>query len=139
MVGIFRAVNPDILHLVTIQPVLLGGIAAKLVGINRVVYAISGLGHAFLVDSFYTAFRRFVVSFLYYIALFGDKRFVIFQNANDQLMLSRLCSLSPQQHCLIFGSGVDLSLFTSKPHPDTQPTILMASRLLVSKGVGTLL
>ena len=44
---LFR-LKPDILHLVTIQPIILGGIAARIVGINQVVYAISGLGHTFL-------------------------------------------------------------------------------------------
>ena len=45
-------IKPDILHLVTIQPIIMGGIAAKILGAKRVVYAISGLGHAFLSETY---------------------------------------------------------------------------------------
>ena len=41
---IFSQVRPDLVHLVTIKPVLLGGLAARLACIPRVVVAISGLG-----------------------------------------------------------------------------------------------
>ena len=47
MIRLFRSVRPDIVHLVTIKPVLYGGIAARLVGVPGVVSAISGLGTVF--------------------------------------------------------------------------------------------
>ena len=45
---VFMRVKPDVVHLVTIKPVLLGGVAARLAGVRGVVAAISGLGFVFL-------------------------------------------------------------------------------------------
>ena len=44
----FRRLKPDIVHLVTIKPVLYGGIAARLARVPSVVSAISGLGYIFI-------------------------------------------------------------------------------------------
>ena len=43
-----RLVKPDLVHFVTIKPVLLGGLAARMVGIPAVVSAVSGLGFRYL-------------------------------------------------------------------------------------------
>ena len=137
-VSIYRIcflLKPDIVHLVTIQPVLIGGIAANAAGAKRIVFAISGLGHAFVVNSFLSRVRRFLVKALYRAALSVSHRAVIFQNLEDQSRLSRLCSLSPPECYLFPGSGVDLSFFAFKPLQDAQPIVLMASRLLATKGV----
>ena len=32
IIKLFRAVKPDLVHLITIKPILLGGIAARVVG-----------------------------------------------------------------------------------------------------------
>ena len=45
---IFKAVRPDVVHLVTIKPVLLGGLVARLAGVPAVVAAVSGLGFVFM-------------------------------------------------------------------------------------------
>jgi len=132
---LLRRLDPDIVHLVTIQPVLVGGLAARVVGIQRVVFAISGLGHAFVVDSIHSRVRRFLVKLLYHFALSIRRRLVIFQNPEDQFRMSRFCLLNPNEICLIPGSGVDLSVFSCKPLPKGQPVVLMASRLLSTKGV----
>jgi len=48
LVRLNRKLKPDIVHLVTIKPVLYGGIAARLSGVPAVVAAVSGLGTVFL-------------------------------------------------------------------------------------------
>ena len=45
---IYRDVRPDVLHLVTIKPVLLGGMMARWTGMPAVVVAVSGLGFVFV-------------------------------------------------------------------------------------------
>lgn len=127
--------RPDILHLVTIQPILIGGIAARLTNINKVIYAISGLGHIFINQSFISLIRRKVVTLMYRIAIQSKHRVVIFQNNNDKKLLSKACCLSPTEIKLIPGSGVDLKKYHFTELPEGTPIILMASRLLISKGV----
>ena len=131
---LFR-LKPDILHLVTIQPIILGGIAARIVGINQVVYAISGLGHTFLSKNLNSSILRFFVLKVYRFALATKNRIVIFQNPSDLALLSKESSLSSSETIIIPGSGVDLNKYTYSELPKSMPTILMASRLLISKGI----
>ena len=86
LIRIFYRVSPDILHLVTIQPVIIGGIVARLLRIKSVVYAISGLGHNFISNSILTSFRRHLLLFLYSVA-FGVPNEDYFQNHRDLLFL----------------------------------------------------
>jgi glycosyltransferase involved in cell wall biosynthesis len=132
---LFVILSPDLVHLVTIQPVLLGGLAANFAGVKRVVYAISGLGHVFTADSLFSRLRRRLVEQLYRVALSARKKAVIFQNPEDKTKLEKLCSISPAQSFLIPGSGVDLDVFAFIPLEQVKTVILMASRLLITKGV----
>ncbi|QNJ16024.1 putative alpha-galactosyltransferase [Synechococcus sp. A18-40] len=132
---IFKLLNPDIVHLVTLQPVIFGGIIARFLRIKSVVYAISGLGHFFLTNSMYTQARRYLILALYKIALANPTKKVIFQNNRDRDILIRNCGLQLSDSCVLPGSGVDLSIFSFQPLPIGIPTVLMACRLLKSKGV----
>ena len=131
---IFRDLKPDLVHLVTIQPVLLGGLAARASGIRRIVFAISGLGHVFVANSRLARLRRLIVEVLYRLSLNIERRAVVFQNPDDKHILTKLCRLSGDESFLLPGSGVDLSSFVFKPLIDEEPLVLMASRLLVTKG-----
>lgn len=132
---IIRLLKPDIVHLVTLQPILLGGLACRVARAPRVVFAISGLGHVFLARSMLSRIRRFLVECLYRLALSVKCRAVVFQNPQDQLKMSGLCSILPSEAFLIPGSGVDLKVFTYSPLSESRPLVLMASRLLATKGV----
>ena len=135
IIFLLKKLKPNILHLVTIQPILLGGIAAKMIGIKNIVYAVSGLGHTFLAENISSSIRRFFIIILYRLALTNKNRMVIFQNPQDLTLLSKRCSLSSSEVIVINGSGVDLKKFTFSEVPKSNPTVLMASRLLISKGV----
>ncbi len=132
---LFRSIKPDVLHLVTIKPVLIGGLAARCASVGGVVYAISGLGHVFLADSLYGKFRRALVSVWYRFVLGAQNIRVIFQNPDDQLALQSVSKLRAPQMVMIPGSGVDLALYQSTPMPSGVPVVLMAARLLTTKGV----
>ena len=132
---LYRRLCPDVVHLVTIQPVIFGGLAARSAGVERVVYAISGLGHAFFADSIFSRFRRRCVGVLYGLSLGVSQKFVIFQNSDDQRTISGFFSLPSAQAKIIPGSGVDLSRFVFTPIPKGLPVVQMASRLLSTKGV----
>src|SRR5690606_30858251 len=45
--ALLRRLRPELVHLLSIKPVLYGGIAARLAGSPAVVAGITGLGHAF--------------------------------------------------------------------------------------------
>lgn len=133
--NVMRELRPDIVHLVTIKPVLLGGIAARLIGVPSVVAAISGLGYVFLDSGLIAIIRKRLVAFCYRIALGHINLKVIFQNPDDRALLMRLISLPAEKTELIRGSGIDLEKFRYLPVPEGIPVIMMAARLLADKGV----
>jgi len=135
VLSVIRVVTPDVVHLVTIKPVLLGGIAARMVSVPAVVSAISGLGFVFVKRGVVARLRRKVIMFLYRLALGHRSQKVIFQNIDDQSQLYKFTALTADRSVLIHGSGVDLSLYSMEPLPDGIPTVLLAARLLGDKGV----
>ncbi|UVJ42788.1 glycosyltransferase family 4 protein [Pseudomonas sp. LS1212] len=133
--SLIRRVSPSVVHLVTIKPVLLGGLAARLARVPRVVAAISGLGFVFTARGGVARLRRLLVSSLYRLALSRNNVRVIFQNGDDQALLQRHTGIADAQVVRIRGSGVDLSAWTVQPLADGPPVVMMASRLLKDKGV----
>ncbi len=137
LVRLFRSVRPDIVHLVTIKPVLYGGIAARMVGVPSIVSAISGLGTVFgSVNDMRSRMSRFAAKLIYMLALGHRNQRVIFQNSNDRDVLTSLTRMHPDKAIIIPGSGVDLAEYkmTDEPETDT-PVVVMAARLLRDKGV----
>jgi glycosyltransferase involved in cell wall biosynthesis len=131
---LFVTVKPDLVHLVTIKPVLYGGIAARLAGVSGVVAAISGLGFVFMNTGPKVAFVRILAVQIYRLA-FGKRNLkVIFQNPDDCGAIMRATHLKPSKVVMIRGSGVDLSEFVSTPLPSGVPVVVMVSRLLRDKG-----
>lgn len=135
IIKVLRAVRPDLLHLVTIKPVLYGGIAARLVGIKNVVAAISGLGYIFIAKGYKAAIRRRLIANLYRFALSQPRLQVILQNHDDKKILTKAAKLKPQQIHMIPGSGVNLNTFPHTAPSEGIPIVVMASRLLSDKGV----
>ena len=129
---VFRAVRPDVVHLVTIKPVLLGGLVARLVGVPAVVAAVSGLGFVFVAHGATAVVRRWLVGGLYRMALGHHNLKVIFQNPDDRASLAHLSSSKVE---MIRGSGVDLTQYNHTPLPSCLPVVLLAARLLADKGV----
>lgn len=132
---VFIRVRPDVVHLVTIKPVLLGGVAARLAAVPCVVVAISGLGFVFISHGIKATMRRWLAGWLYRLALGHQRLKVVFQNEDDQAGLVKLSRLSKEKTRLIRGSGVDLACYAPSPFPEGQPVVILAARLLADKGV----
>ena len=132
---LFRALRPDIVHLVTIKPILLGGLIARLAGVPAVVAAVSGLGFVFMAHGAKAVVRRWLVGGLYRVALGHRNLKVIFQNADDLRSLAKVAHLPAAKVAMIRGSGVDLARYAHVPLPGGVPVVLLAARLLADKGV----
>lgn len=125
-----RHEKPDLLHNFTIKPVLYGSFAARLVGIRHIVNAVPGLGIAFAEGQ---GFLRLIVTTLYRLSLGNSS--VIFQNPDDLSIFVHNGLISNSQAHLIPGSGVDLEVFHPSLEPGSEPVVLLAGRLLRSKGI----
>ena len=132
---IFRTVQPDVVHLVTIKPVLLGGLVARFAGVSAIVAAVSGLGFVFLARGAKAEVRRWLVGIFYRVALDHQNVKLIFQNTDDLRSLAKLAHFSTDKATIIRGSGVDLKCYVNEPMLGDVPVVLLAARLLADKGV----
>ncbi len=132
---LFKRLKPDVLHLVTIKPVLYGGLAARISRTNAIVCAVSGLGYIFTSKGTLATILRWLVCRFYAIATAHRNARVIVQNTGDANELERLGAVQQKNLVLIRGSGVDLDAFYPKPESNGPPLIVFASRLLWEKGV----
>jgi len=133
--SIIRSVSPDLVHLVSIKPVLMGGISARLNRVPAVVSSVSGFGYVFIRNGLISKLIRIII-LLWYRLCFGHKnQSIIFQNRTDQSQLTQLTGISNKKTVLIHGSGVNLSIFSITKPSDSRPVVMLASRLLVDKGV----
>ena len=133
--SVIREVSPSIVHLVTIKPVLLGGIASRLTKVPVLVSAVSGLGYIFVSAGIASYLRKKLVLMLYRTAFGHKNQSVIFQNLDDREQLKKVVKNIVSRSLIIPGSGVDLSVYVYSPLPSGIPIVMLASRLLKDKGV----
>lgn len=133
---LYRQLRPDIVHHVTVKPVLFGTLAARWSGVPAVVNAVSGMGYAFTAGEGRRAWTRRIVELGYRTCLRHPNMKVIVQNDDDAHELASVADLRGDQVVLIHGSGVDLSRFRVSPEPPSPPVVvLLPARMLRDKGV----
>ena len=129
-------ISPDILHLITIKPIIFGGLVARIKKIPLTVLSIPGLGFTFLQKSFIGKIRLLLIQFLYKIILNNNNLFTIFQNNEDRKYIIKIANINIKKTIIIKGSGVSFKEYYYKKLKNYKiPSILMASRLLIDKGV----
>lgn len=131
---LYRKLRPDLIHHVTIKPVLYGSIAARLRGAIPCVNAVSGLGYTFT-DADRSRGLRSLATTLYRFAFKHPRSKVIFQNPDDIETFLTLKLIQQEQVVLIRGSGVDCKVFRPTPEPEGPPVVVLPSRMLWDKGV----
>ena len=134
LLRIVNAIRPDIMHLVTIKPVLLGGLIARFLEVPALVSAVSGLGYVFMADGWASKLRLQAVRWMYRWALGHHNQLIIFQNSDDKAVLQAAAGFCSRKAVLIRGSGVDLQKYTVQPVPSGKPVVLFPARLLADKG-----
>lgn len=133
---LYIRLKPELVHHVSIKPVLYGGLVAPLSPVRGVVHALSGLGYLFTDEGAKARVLRVLLAPLLRLALDGRRKRVIFQNFDDRALLVKRRLVHFGNTVLIRGSGVDTDVFAPTPYPyDTPPLVLFAGRLLWQKGV----
>lgn len=132
---LLRKIKPNIFHLISIKPIILGGIISFISPINSLVISITGLGSMFLHKGIFNKFREYIFINLYKIIFMYPKLIVILQNNYDKKYLINNSNLKKKKIKIIKGSGIDLKKFKFSKIKNKLPTILMASRIIGDKGV----
>lgn len=136
LIRLYRRLAPDLVHHVTVKPVLYGGMAAQWTGVRAVVSAITGVGHVFSGSDKQLFFVRKLVVAGYRRVFRHRNTAVVFQNAGDYKNFVDARVVSSDAAVVIKGSGVNISEFRPTPEPsNVSPLIVCPSRMLTSKGV----
>lgn len=141
LIKLFRKEQPDIIHTITLKPILDGSIAALSVPKACVINTFTGMGAVFISSSGLGLLRRILIPA--FRLLMGRKNaHVIVQNQDDLKLLTDFGIARPVRTTLIAGSGVNIDDFPVTPEPPTSggPIIVtMVARLLWDKGLGELI
>ena len=132
---LIKKIKPDIVHAITLKPIIFGGFAAKFLTNVSFVASVSGLGYLFISSDLKALLLKFFAKFFIRLAFSKENLKVIFQNQEDLEEISRMCNLNIKKTVLIKGSGVDLNFFKPLKKESNSKNILFASRLLKSKGL----
>lgn len=133
---LYKDLQPDVVHHITLKPVIYGSFVARILSVKGVLNAVSGLGYNF------TEGRSGIVpGIMLKIMRFGFARknvSIIFQNNEDYQELKELKVLDFSNNIVfIKGSGVNLDIF--KPRDVLMKCdkikILLPTRMLWDKGV----
>jgi lipopolysaccharide/colanic/teichoic acid biosynthesis glycosyltransferase/glycosyltransferase involved in cell wall biosynthesis len=135
-IRLYRREKPDVIHHVGLKQVVFGGIAARIVRAPAVVNAITGLGYLVQSEGWLPRLiRSAIMPALRWVLAYGRSA-VILQNESDcdELVQSRMVKRS--RVVVIRGAGVNVSQFCPSPEPNGVPVVVLASRMLWTKGVG---
>ncbi|MBW7984567.1 glycosyltransferase family 4 protein [Enterobacillus tribolii] len=135
-----KEIKPDLVHLITIKPILLGGLLLRFTHIPFVVSFV-GLGRMFnnthrAAD---TLLRRMITTFYSVILSKNKNAHAIFEHVDDYKTLSQYVDFLDDQVHIIDGAGIDIEKYKYQPECEAKVlNILFASRMLWSKGLGVL-
>src|SRR5690606_3674297 len=132
---IYKNIKPDVVHQITIKPVVYGSLAARQVGVKGVVNAISGLGYMFVPGRM--GFMQKLILRMMKYGLDRRKSAIIFQNNDDLQTLQQFNVLNERtQTSLIKVSGVNLNQYAfSELSNNEVVNVLLPCRMLWYKGV----
>lgn len=132
---LYRRLAPDIVHHVTVKPVLYGGAAARWLGVPGIVHAVPGLGYVFTDEGWKARFLRRLVGAGYRHVFRTTRARGIFQNGTDLGHFVDRGWIDPDQAVLIPGAGVDVERFRPGAEPPGPVTFTLPARILREKGV----
>jgi glycosyltransferase involved in cell wall biosynthesis len=129
------AEKPDILHCIALKPIALAGLAGRMAGVERRVYALTGLGFLGAKQGAFAAVARFAAIAWLRGAIDGPQVRFLFENPDDPVTLG----LDPQDAtkvAIVGGAGVDPLILMPSPMPPIPPLkVALVARMLWSKGV----
>src|SRR4029077_11256519 len=133
--GLYRKLQPDLVHHLRLKPVLYGGIAASMARVPAVVGLLTGLGYVFTADTRKARYIRKAVTLSCKLAFRRGNQRIIFQNPDDRFVFVENQILPAHKTVLIKGSGVDVKTWVPTPEPKGTPVVVLAARIFRDNGV----
>lgn len=136
---LYRRERPFMVHHIAHKAAILGGIAALLARVPRIVSFIAGVGYMGTSRSRHAQLVGAAARLLWPVLLLRRHCRVIVQNDDDRAVIEALRPSAADRITVIRGSGVDLDHFKPLPEPPSPPvTVAYVGRMIAIKGVATL-
>jgi len=136
---LYRRLRPDIIHHVSLKPIVLGTAAARCVPHSVVVNALTGRGYIFTARTLRARVLAPLVSLLLRWLLRRPNTVVLLENDDDRNFVVDTIGVAVERTAVNPGSGIDTEHFHMLPMPQSEPiTIGCAARMVGIKGIADL-
>jgi glycosyltransferase involved in cell wall biosynthesis len=135
---VLRQIAPDVVHNVSLKPVVVGSLAARGLPGVAIVNGIEGLGSNFLSRSLKArAIKAALVTVLPMVTN-RPRTLTIVQNRDDEAAVLAM-GVDPAKMTLVPGTGIDAHLMTPMPEPSGPIRIGFVGRMIEDKGLRPLI
>ena len=131
-----RRFRPDLVHNISMKPVIYGTLAARMEKVGAIVNTLTGLGYVFSSRDTMARMLRPLVEAGLRRVLATPRQHLVVQNPDDQRLLEADGIVPAGAMTLIRGSGVNTEAFTSQREAQGEPLVVFPARMLKQKGVG---
>ncbi len=130
---IIQSERPDIVHCIGLPMAVLGGLASRIMGVNKIVLAPTGLGHLWIFQDFSVRTLRMLVRLFVGRLLRSRSVYYLFENSEDVAEFG----IQPQDSHLTIIGGVGVEAkYPLSPEPPSPPVrVAVVSRMLRTKGI----
>jgi glycosyltransferase involved in cell wall biosynthesis len=132
--------KPDVLHLVAMKPIVLGGLAVRITGVPHVVLHLTGLGFLGITETPKVRFVRWLV--LKHIATTLRRRgsWLLVENDEDLAYLEAGGVRAGERYTVLGGAGIDPAEFPRAPDAvNSRVRAAYVGRMIRPKGVDVLM
>jgi glycosyltransferase involved in cell wall biosynthesis len=135
--ALYRALKPDIIHHIALQPIVIGSLASRGMRLAQ-LDSFFGLGWAFASSQLKAVMVRAALKLLLPRLTNRPHTMVTVENSDDKAVLAG-SGLRANRIFVLPGSGVDIDRLVPLAEPNAPVTAAFVGRLVVNKGVRTLI
>ncbi len=137
LIGDFK---PDVLHLVAMKPIVLGGLAVRVAAVPHVVLHLTGLGFLGITETPKVRLVRWIVLKHIAATLRRPGSWLLVENEEDLAYLQAAGIRTNGRHTVLGGAGIDPEQFPVQPDPGNVPVrAAYVGRMIRPKGVDVLM
>ncbi|MBK0092097.1 glycosyltransferase family 4 protein [Erwinia sp. S59] len=138
IIKLLNSINPEIIHAITIKPIIIGGIYARFLK-KPFVSSFVGLGRVFMNRTITFKLLNYIVRKIYSFIFKNTKSRLTFEHQRDLMLLLKLVRVPKNQCSVIDGVGINLAEYPYRAELENTPAVvLFAARMLKSKGLEVL-
>ncbi len=133
--NIIRKLKPNLVHNVTIKPIIYVNLICKILRHKKIINSISGLGYIFVNKNLKNTILKFFVLQLYKFFFKSENVRIILQNIEEKKYLEKHNIDYKGNLRLVPGAGVNMSKYIPSKSFENKNIVVFAARMIREKGV----